>query len=311
VHRFRVGSAWIGYCSNGDLDEARAEIRQVVIVVHGSRRNGCDYAEHVLAAARGVGMAGSTLVIAPVFAVDEGEVDGDPDGLRWSEQGWKQGDRAVAGASDSGDRVSSFDVVDRMVLAAMRSDRFPSVRRFTIVGHSAGGQFVQRFAATTEVDRDAATRETPFVFVVSNPSSYLYLTDRRPERGRMSAVDAEDCPDFDSYKYGLDDRNDYAGRLSRAEIISNYGARRVVYLLGGEDVDPDDPVLDTSCAAALQGETRLERGLDFYLGLRSVYGVEVFGTHTVTMVPGTGHDGREMLTSPEAAAAMFPLVQPG
>ncbi|MDH5254632.1 MAG: hypothetical protein OEW72_01840 [Gammaproteobacteria bacterium] len=60
-----------------------------------------------------------------------------------------------------------------------------------IVGHSAGGQFVSRYAA--------GTRLKGLTFIAANPGSYMYLDRNRP----VSGV----CAGFNDYRYGLDDLN--------------------------------------------------------------------------------------------------------
>ena len=80
-------------------------------------------------------------------------------------------------------------------------DRFPALKEVVVAGHSAGGQLVQRYAV---VGRPAA-RSAGLRFVVSNPSSYLYFSDERPQGdGRFAAPsDAAVCPQYNRWKYGL------------------------------------------------------------------------------------------------------------
>ncbi|MCK6370875.1 MAG: hypothetical protein L6Q83_06010, partial [Gammaproteobacteria bacterium] len=193
-----------------------------------------------------------TLVIAPEFQ------ESGP-GLYWSSSGWKQGDQ-----SKDSQRVSSFEVLDRMV------EMYHGV---AVVGHSAGGQFVTRYAA--------GTRLQGLTFIVANPSSYLYLDRSRPFGSAMT------CRDYNEYRYGLEDLNDYMS----AGVARDYAERDVIYLLGDRDTKIDK-YLDTGCEANRQGRNRYERGLRFYDHLQSRYGRTA---HRKVIVKGVGHSPSRML----------------
>ena len=77
----------------------------------------------------------------------------------------------------------------------------------------------------------------------------------------------------------------------------------MIYLLGQQDIDPQHPALDKSCSAKAQGAYRLERGKMFfgYLLRRHPEGVN----QRLVEVPRVGHNGDEMLTSPEGQKALF------
>jgi pimeloyl-ACP methyl ester carboxylesterase len=52
--------------------------------------------------------------------------------------------------------------------------RYPRLELVTLVGHSSGGQAVQRYALTTKMAVEARVR-----YVVANPSSFAYLNGER------------------------------------------------------------------------------------------------------------------------------------
>jgi pimeloyl-ACP methyl ester carboxylesterase len=238
TQRFAVGSSFVPYCSNGQSGPA-------VFVIHGTNRNADDYLGYLDDL--------DTLVIAPEF-----QAEGP--GLYWS-SGWKQGDR-----SKDPEQVSSFEVLDRMV------EMYHGV---AVIGHSAGGQFVTRYAA--------GTRLQGLTYVVANPSSYLYLDRSRPVGGPSDG----NCPDFNEYKYGLDELNDYMS----AGVASDYPTRNVIYMLGSLDTKVDK-YLDTSCEANRQGANRYDRGMKFHDHLARHYGRPV---HRKVIVQGVGHSGSRML----------------
>jgi len=235
-HKFAVGSSYIPYCSNDRIGPA-------VFVIHGTNRNAGEYLDYI--------DDFDALVIAPLFQ------ETGP-GLYWS-SGWKSGDQ-----SKDFERVSAFEVLDRMV------EMFHGV---AVVGHSAGGQFVTRYAA--------GTRLQGLTFIVANPGSYLYLDATRPVSG--------DCPGFNEYKYGLEHPNSYM----IAGVSGDYPDRDVIYLLGSDDTSIDQ-YLDTSCAANRQGLNRYDRGRKFYEHLERHYGRPV---HRLGIVQGVGHSPSKMINA--------------
>jgi hypothetical protein len=297
-------------CSNGSLTATDASVRRLVVVIHGDQREACSYASSVVKAADLAGQLADTLVVAPHF-VSDGDVAADPslavDTLYWSSGGWKSGAQSLVSPSPRPWSISSFDVVDTLVQALLTPQHLPSVTQLVIAGHSAGGQFVNRYAAGTASpsgDPAGVARR----YVVANPSSYLYWNGNRQLGGTwrpLTAAEKAVCPGFDDYKYGLQRRTGYMAGVDVATLRSRYAASRVTYLLGDQDTDPADDSLDTGCAAELQGATRLERGLRYTQHLGMALTSAVYQLHTTTIVPGVGHSAYAMFTSPAGRTALF------
>ncbi|MCK6371752.1 MAG: hypothetical protein L6Q83_10610 [Gammaproteobacteria bacterium] len=235
--KFPVGSSYLPYCTNNKSGPA-------VFVIHGTNRNADDYLDYLDDL--------DTLVIAPEF-------QNSGPGVYWSTSAWNKGDPS----SDS-QRVSSFDVLDRMI------EMYHGV---VVVGHSGGGQFVNRYSA--------GTRLQGLTYIVANPSSYMYLNKSRPF-GSSST-----CPYYNEYRYGLEDLNDYM----QVGVAPDYANRKVIYMLGDRDTVIDSD-LDTTCLANRQGRHRYERGLKFYEHLAQHYGRPV---HQRVIVNGVGHSPSQML----------------
>lgn len=146
-------------------------------------------------------------------------------------------------------------------------------------------------------------------YVVANPSSYLYLDDERPwsalAGNRCDGVEPT-CQGHNRYRYGLDELNAHMSAIGPVTIRNRYGQRRVTYLLGLEDDDPEHPELDRSCAARAQGVHRLARGNAYVDHLRRHYGRDVLRGHTRIHVPGVGHCGDGMFSAPQGLRALFP-----
>src|SRR5690606_19937597 len=114
----------------------------------------------------------------------------------WSDSGWKYG-----GDSTSSKKLSSFAVVDEMVRKLGDKKLFPNLTKITVVGHSAGGQFVQRYAAGGSAEGAVSV---PLRYVVANPSSYMYLNGYRINASGQWATPSG-CSNYDEYRYGLQD----------------------------------------------------------------------------------------------------------
>jgi hypothetical protein len=291
------------------LTRGAADITRAIIVIHGALRNAEGAFATMQQAITLAGEAGRhALIVAPQFL---SEVDAvrhtiPLDVPVWSVDGWKEGDLSEIRRDDSMDRrVSSFAVLD--ALLQMLSDRqhWPALQLVVLAGHSAGGQFVQRYAVAGRAPAMLNQHGIHTRFVVANPSSYLYFDERRPtEHGFVSFPKAR-CRRFDHYKYGLEAPNAYVATQTIQALMSHYARQQVVYLLGTLDADAAHPFLDRSCAAEAQGPTRLARGQAYYQYLRVVLGHAVRQRQHQVLVEGVGHDQQRMFQSPCGLAWLF------
>eukprot|EP00573_Skeletonema_grethae_P001183 CAMPEP_0201691564 /NCGR_PEP_ID=MMETSP0578-20130828/4704_1 /ASSEMBLY_ACC=CAM_ASM_000663 /TAXON_ID=267565 /ORGANISM="Skeletonema grethea, Strain CCMP 1804" /LENGTH=597 /DNA_ID=CAMNT_0048176799 /DNA_START=22 /DNA_END=1815 /DNA_ORIENTATION=+ len=140
--------------------------------------------------------------------------------------------------------VSSFAAMDVLLEHLCDRKRFPNLRRVVVVGHSAGGQFVQRWALSSNswcfrdgqfASRFAETELPQVRVVVANPRSFAYLDNRRyfalsdeaaetdddgvspsENDGTLtpfdkyqlrppSAAEEDSCKEFNRYEWGLDE----------------------------------------------------------------------------------------------------------
>ena len=278
-------------------------IVRALIIVHDTDRDARNAFDVVLAAAAaaGAGVRDDTLVIAPRFSSNDGRLCRDMLSARevnWPCVGdsWRSGGIAAEGRS-------SFELMDEIIRRAADARVFPNLRSIVVAGHSAGAQFVTRYAMANRVHEQLGPSVS---YVVANPSSYAYLDDRRPLtlQGRMefrSFAGARTCTSFDRWPYGLNDRTGYLRGVVSEDLRTQAANRPTTYLLGGRDV-LQDANFDRSCAAMAQGATRLERGQAF-----SEYVNQKFGAHhTVLMIPPCGHDARCVLTAAASLPALFP-----
>jgi hypothetical protein len=274
-------------------------IQRAIIVVHGSLRDAAG-AENAVETVLHEADRTDTLVLAPQFLtpLDLRGRELPADLTIWRSSGWSQGDRSDVGAP--ADRFSSFEVLDRLIEEIAAPGRYPNLTQITIAGHSAGGQFVQRYAAGSRIEQQPTVvhHHLTFKYVVANPSSYLYLFPREPDRMTQR------CPTYDQYKYGLNGLNTYMLALGPDGIRAAYPRKDVTILLGRQDYQILDPSKDDSCEAQAQGAHRENRGIRFVQQLDRSYGPGQHQTRVV-LVPGVGHNTRAMLTSPEGRAALL------
>lgn len=269
-------------------------VTRAVLIVHGNRRDADRYFAHGVAAAAEEGRLHDAIILAPSFrTIDD---DPDPREHHWSSHGWKVGNR-----SRDPRRISSFEVMDDLLdrVCGSGSSIFPQLRTVAIIGHSAGGQFVNRYVAGGAA---CSNPEIETRFVVMNPSSYLYLdAQRRSATTGKFELPKTDCDRYDEYKYGLLDLNAYMRHVGIERLRENLFTRKTYYLAGSEDTRSGKS-LDKGCEAMLQGRNRLRRHENYerHAGRFAGWQGSVF-----MEVPGLGHDGGGMIRSESAREIIF------
>lgn len=297
------------YISDIHLEASRPGLRRAVLVVHGTERDGHRYWRALDRAAHRAGSSvrAQTLLLAPQFYTRrEARARGlGASTLAWAPQAWKQGD-----ASRHGTGVSAFSVLDAMVRRLACRDQFPDLDRIVIVGHSAGAQFVQRYAVASTMHAWTQAQGVNLRHVVVAPSSYLYLDATRRGFGPDGAYGLpseqclRDCPDYDHYKYGLAHPNAYVARTPPTDLRQAYADKEVIYLVGEHDNDSEAAHLDRSAAALLQGQDRLDRCYAYRDHLAHLYnGLPT--NHVFEIVPRLGHEGARILRSRVARRWLF------
>ncbi len=284
------GKAFFTVYRSLPLTVSSAAVKRVFILVHGVGRDGDVYFKSALAATQDSAEMENTLVIAPQFHATDGKCADGPK--------MEQGETAFAcrgwsdGVGDAASPISSFTAMDALLREVANKKVFPSLQEIVVTGHSAGGQFVQRYAATNRID---GKLPVTLRYVVANPSSYLYLDAWRPAADPGAA-----CPQFNNYKFGLAGMTSYPAETGAEFIKKNYPLRNVTYLLGELD-NIDAHSMDKTCPAMAQGPNRFERGQAFFEHLNKLYQT----SQKLLTIPGCDHNGECMYRAEKARAVVF------
>jgi poly(3-hydroxybutyrate) depolymerase len=157
----------------------------------------------------------------------------------------------------------------------VRNDEGHPALDYYLIGHSAGGQVVNRFAALVP---NSAKR-----MVVANPSSYV--------RPSLQA----------RFPYGF---GGLPENMADEPAIRRYLAQPMTILLGTADVLTKN--LDQLPLAMQQGATRYERGRNAFHAAQELARDKGWEFNwRLVEVPGVGHDAKGMYRSAQAEAALF------
>jgi hypothetical protein len=294
--KFFFKDNFLTYYTTHDFLLKNTKIKRLVIVVHGALRNGDEYFTDTVAAAQKHGVSSSTMIVAPHFrkVTDQREPGEIYYGRRWYTK-WKYGY-----ISQDSDKVSSFTLIDKIIEQIGKSNKFPNLANIVVTGHSAGGQFTQRYAVGTRIQESVSA---VVEFVPSNPSSYMYLDSERFNftNGHFEMVtSSENCEDYNHYIYGPINRAVYLNHYSIEQLKLIFSTNKVTYLMSEEDKGTAS--LDRSCGAMIQGKNRIERAKNYFH-----YDQLFIGGHKFIGVPGIAHDHVGVYESRQAASVVFGL----
>ncbi len=297
------GNGQLPVFADRPINQAAPDVVRIFIVIHGTLRNADAYYATGRKVVKKAGDAGKgTMVVAPQFLTgpDLKAFSLPAPVLAWTQEGWKDGAPALTPAP-----ISSFSALDALLTHFANRALYPSLSTIVIMGHSAGAQYVQRYAVVGHKNEKLAQTGVTVRYVVANPSSYLYFTDDRPE---SKAIANGACPRATEWKYGFKSAPPYVASQDVSKLESQYPSRDVVYLLGQADTNPYTHYIDRSCAAMAQGPYRLARGLAYFSYLQSRHPTDL--EQKIVEVPGVGHDHSAMFTSDCGIAALFKLNLP-
>jgi pimeloyl-ACP methyl ester carboxylesterase len=304
--------------SSFTLDRPNPAVTRALILVHGTRRNADHYFETATAAAFLAGALGNTVVISPHFAADTDKVE--PNEVLWPNRGdsWRSG-----GMSTSNPTISAFDFMDELVRQLSNKKIFPNLKKIVVAGHSAGGQFVNRYEMSNKIH--GTLYGISMSYVVANPSTYAWPVALRPlpvgnadsatankealgpNGTKVNAeflygpFDMTKLPTYNNWPAGLQSRTGYTASMSDAQLTKQLVERPTTYLFGQVDVLPLGG-FDSSPQAMTQGPTRRARGEAFVKFITDSLGAKP----RVMIVDECGHNDRCVFTTNEVFPVIFP-----
>ena len=287
------------FFSNQSLDTPNDIVQKAVIVIHGANRNADDYYNSIYNNASDLGVLSETIIIAPQFLItaDLNHWQPSTEFAFWSSTTpWSSG-----GLSNStnehprGYEISSYTIMDS--LTAHLLTIYPNIQDIVLLGNSAGGQFVNRYAAGSDQEAEGKIR-----YIVSAPSSYVYMDEYRYGEFLfpMTWELPENCGEYNDYKYGLDDLNHYMSMMGIDSIRERYSRRKIQYLIGSIDTGGTQ-----DCESMTQGSNRLERCIIYYNYLQYFYGSQIIDSQQIALISGVGHDYNGIFSSSCGRSAVF------
>lgn len=301
------------------LEVPNARITRALVMVHGTGRNADHYFLTAMLAAFLARALDDTVVIAP-HMIDRSD-HAEPNEIAW-QTSWRTGGPALSDAS-----LSSFDFVDEILRKLAKKSVFPTLEQIVVTGHSAGGQYVNRYAMANKVHDTLGVAVT---YVVANPSSYAWPDKVRPlpegdaepagakdgwnympnanplpphTNFTFGPFDATKAPTYNNWPAGFENRTGYTAQLTNEQLRKQLVERPTTFLLGQVDTLPLGG-FDSSPNAMAQGPTRRARGEAYVKYLNAVLGAK----HHIFVVPECGHNDRCVYTTGKVLPYIFPGV---
>ncbi|QSE98758.1 hypothetical protein [Fulvivirga lutea] len=291
------------FYASHNVNSVNSGIRNVIFSVHGlSALDGAVQSEYnsMNSAVNSSSAGSSTMVIAPHF-FHEGtgaEID-------WDNAVWRAGGKA---SSPSGAPLSSSQIIDYFLTELLlENSNFPDLTNVIIAGHSAGGQFVQRYASISETEGQFP--DYTFTYLAANASHYAY-----PNSLRWNGSDTYlpiDCDTYDDYPYGLsalteDSRYAFISLIGLENIRVQFINRKVYYVLGELDVNGATSGCESENQQGGSGDSRYQRGQYMLQYMNNQYPTN---EHEILSVPGVGHSADGIYNSPEHVQLLNQLLQ--
>ena len=292
-------SAQIPYATNMDISKDHKKVTKLILSIHSSSYNPDIYLDNSLALfKKNRTLNQKILIISPAFfRKDKTKLLNI---VKWSVSPFWGSSRGIFKSKKI--ELSSYEVLDDILTHIITSKNFPNLSSIVILGHSAGGQLVNRYASCNTIeDNIALEHEISMKYLVMAPSSYVYFDGRRAKNDNNLAfyfpfgVNKK----YNFWGYGVEHLYSYHKRhnITADDIRFQYKYRKVLYLVGENDTT--DRALDKSRSAMFEGKNRKERLQIYYNYLQAYYGKEITDYQTMSIIPNVGHWGKALMLSDE------------
>lgn len=326
------------FFASGPLDRVYRGVTSLVIMLHdkdGEAARAFAYARSAQdeAAARFPEWdAGDAYLFAPQFlsaSMLATRAQDWPDGgealLRWASDGWRMGEDSAGSLNEQGGAqaswmqrrgLSSFSVMDFMLLTLARPKIFPDLKRVVIAGTGAGGDFVQRYAVLGVSPAILEEEGIEVRFVPALANSFLYLDAQRAPVKPAGEYKADDPPAFgamkegacapaNTYPFGLEAMLAYGRKQGEAGLRLRYGERKVLYLVGDGATLPLKDTTPEACALDVQGGTLKSRTMIYAAHIQKLYGPDVECSQRLLLASKVNEDALTLWRSRCGMAALF------
>lgn len=224
---------------------------KIVVVIHGMTRNVTGYREYWVPLAD----ENNLLIVCPEFSLEK-----YPGATKFN-----LGNVSTTNNTKGTIKPESewyYSVIDR-IIAKIKADTNSPNSKTIVFGHSAGGQFVHRYAMLNEIN-------SADLLIAANPGYYL-------------------MPDFSApFPYGLK-------KLSYSEERLKEAFKRPLVILAGENDIKRTKNLNQTAYADIQGLTRFDRAFNFYqASWKASKRLKTQFNWKIDTVPGVGHSGPGM-----------------
>jgi len=286
--------AQIPYASNRDISLKAPKVERLIVAIHSSSYDPDFYVDIIQKIAQEVHLLQEKLlIISPAFyRYDKTSLK---DIVLWQTDPFWGNSRALYLGKEQ--TLSAFEILDDMIEHILSSGNFPNLKQIVIFGHSAGGQFVNRYAASnTFMDR----HRIPVKFLVMAPSSYVYFSDKRAydkSREHFRTPETDDLS-YDHWGYGLKKLYSFHRRhnVTAQKMTQRYPGLKIRYLVGSEDVQQSS-TLDKNKEAMLQGLNRKERAVTYYNHLKNHFGNNIKQSQDFYIIESVGHSAQGLISS--------------
>lgn len=293
-------NAILPYYSNVDISEDINNKTRAVIVIHGQGRHAYNSYNQIYNAAEAENKTQETIIVAPQFltTVDVIEWELSSNYCFWSGATEWTGGSMNHSVSDHPTEylISSFTIMDSLLTHLNQT--FTNLNSIIVIGHSAGGQFVNRYAGAHSLPFESKIKH-----VVSAPSHYLYFNEERVINEFIFPLEwgiPSNCSNYNNYRYGLENLNNYMVQVGQDSIIHRYKRRSITYIIGSEDFGGT-----TDCQSLAQGENRKKRSLTYYNYLSHYFGSSVLEQQKIAIISGADHDSGLIYNSNCVKSVMF------
>ena len=270
------------FYSSFNLDSSN-NISGVIVVLHGATRNGDDYFNRMVSVLKDLGLENEIMVLSPQFITLYEKLN-EKDWY-WNTTSWKWGNQSYMNNDQVS--ISSFEVVDSLLLKMIESDNFLNLSKVLVTGHSSGSAFTHTFASTKTRNN---FKNLSIDFAVVNSQYFLYPDSNRILNEALYLP--TDCNNYNDWPLGLTNCNPYIENLGWGIASSNLIENKVDYFIGSNDTQTSD--MSSGCAYDILGEHRYEKTIKFNNYLDISFSDN---QHKYIIVEGVGHSSIGMFSS--------------